>query len=68
MFNLSNFYPYFEACEKLSVDTKYVYKEIGEPSVQKTCTIINPNLKCSRNYQNIRLYCDFYEEYIELKH
>jgi len=61
-----NFCPYLEACKELELDTRYVCKEIVEPSIQAVCEIINPNLRFSRNYQNIRPYGDFCEEYIEI--
>ena len=65
--NSYNFCPYLEACEQLGLDTKFVCKEIGEPSIQEILKRINPNLRFSRNYHNIRpsnkLFC---EEYITL--
>ncbi len=62
-----NFCPYLEACKKLGLDTRYVCKEIVEPSIQKMCEMINPRLKFSRNYQKIRPHhCDFCDEYFEL--
>ena len=62
-----NFCPYLEACKKLDLDTRFVCKEIGEPSIQRVCELINPNLKFSRNYKKIRpRNCDFCEEYFEL--
>lgn len=61
-----NFCPWLEACLKLGLDTRYVCKGMGEPSVQKICEMINPNLKFSRNYEKIRPYAPFCEEYFEL--
>ena len=62
-----NFCPYLEACRHLGLDTRYVCQDIGEPSTQKMIEVINPNLRFSRNYDNIRprngAFC---EEYIEL--
>jgi tRNA(adenine34) deaminase len=62
-----NFCPYLEACKQLKLDTKIICKEIGELSIQEMCKAINPKLKFSRNYKNIRPrnngYC---EEYIEV--
>jgi hypothetical protein len=65
-----NFCPYLEACKEIGLDkfdTLYVCKEIGEPSIQRMCEMINPDLRFSRNYQNIRpqnhVFC---EEYIEI--
>jgi len=63
----SGFCPYLEACKKLDLDTRFICKEIGEPSVQRLCELINPRLKFSRNYQNIRpCNPNFCEEYFEL--
>ena len=62
-----NFCPYLEACKKLNLDTRFVCREIGEPSIQQMCDLVNPNLKFSRNYQSIRPHnCNFCEEYFEL--
>lgn len=62
-----NFCPYLEACRELDLETRFVCREIGEPSMQRMMEIINQNLRFSRNYQNIRPYNGaFCEEYIEL--
>lgn len=61
-----NFCPYLEACKKLGLDTRFVCKEIGEPSIQQICKLINPRLRFSRNYKNIRPHHDFCEEYFEI--
>lgn len=61
-----NFCPYLEACKQLGLDTKTICKQIGEPSIQKMCHLINPKLKFRRNYENIRPHCDFCEEYFEI--
>ena len=61
-----NFCPYLIACQELGLDTRYVCREIVEPSIQAVCKMINPNLRFSRNYQNIRPHSDFCEEYIEI--
>lgn len=64
----ANFCPYLEARKKLNLDTKYVCKKIGEPSVQQMCRIINSDLRFRRNYKKIRPHhSDFCEEYLELK-
>ena len=64
-----NFCPYLEACKEIEsdkFDIFYVCREIGEPSIQKICEMINPKLRFSRNYQNIRpINRHFCEEYIE---
>ncbi len=62
-----NFCPYLQACSQLGFDTRIICKEIGESSIQAMMNFINPNLKFSRNYEDIRPYNkDFCEEYIEL--
>jgi len=62
-----NFCPYLEACNILNLDTRIICKEIGEPSIQRVCGMINPKLEFSRNYRKIRPYNEFYcEEYIVL--
>jgi transposase len=62
-----NFCPYLEASKQLGLETKFVCKEIGEPSIQEIIGRVNPNLRFSRNYQNIRPYNGaFCEEYVEL--
>lgn len=62
-----NFCPWLEACKILGLDTKFICKEILEPSTQTALNMINPKLKFSRNYQNIRpCNPDFCEEYLEL--
>ena len=61
-----NFCQVLEACKELDLETRFVCKEIWESPVQKMIEIINPNLKFSRNYANIRPYNGaFCEEYIE---
>jgi len=61
-----NFCPYLEACQQLGLDTRYICKEVGESSIQKMIEIIDPRLKFSRNYTNLRPHSDFCEEYFEL--
>jgi hypothetical protein len=62
-----NFCPYLEACQKLDLETRTICKDIGEPSIQRMIEIVNPNLRFSRDYTNIRPYNGvFCEEYIEL--
>jgi len=63
-----NFCPYLEACQTLNLDTRFVCKEIGEPSIQQMMKLINPKLRFSRNYTQVRPHNGtFCEEYIELK-
>jgi len=62
-----NFCPYLEACKILGMDTGYVCKVIGEPSIQAVMSLINPKLKFSRNYGHIRPEYSYCEEFIELR-
>jgi actin-related protein len=61
-----NFCPYLEVCRQLDLDTKIICRDIGEQSVQKMIELINPALRFSRNYKNIRPDKEFCEEFIEL--
>ncbi len=61
-----NFCPYLEACMQLELDTRHICKEIDEVCIQKMIEILDPRLKFSRNYNNMRPHSDFCEEYFEL--
>jgi len=62
-----NFCPYLEACKELDLETRFICKDIGEPSIQEMASIIHPSLKFSRNYENIMPYNSLHcEEYIEI--
>ncbi|MBU4142813.1 hypothetical protein KJ590_02315 [Patescibacteria group bacterium] len=61
-----NFCPYLEACKELGLDTKLICKEVGEPSIQALCKVIDKKLKFSRNYKKIRPHYHFCEEFIEI--
>ncbi len=61
-----NFCPYLEACKILDLDTKIICKEFGEPSFCKFVETVDPNLKFSRDYNKIRPYHHYCEEFIEL--
>src|SRR3989338_9194677 len=58
-----NFCPYLEACQWLGMDTRFVCKEIGEPSIIAFFHEINPHLDFYRNYDKIRPYSDYCEEF-----
>ena len=62
-----NFCPYLEACRILRLDTRYVCRIIGKPSIQAVMSLINPKLKFSRNYGHIRPKYSYCEEFIELR-
>ena len=62
-----NFCPYLEACKQLGLDTRVICKEVVEPPIQVMVRMIHPRLNFSRNYQNLRPYNAFCEEYLEWK-
>ena len=64
--NSHNFCPYLIACEKLDLDTRFVCKEILEPSVREMCRMIHPKLTFMRDYEKgLRPYHpEFCREYI----
>jgi len=61
-----DFCPYFEAIKALGMDTRMVCKYATETPVQALLNVLNPRLRFSRNYQNVRPYTDYCEETIEL--
>lgn len=63
-----NFCPYLEACLNLGLDTRLICKETGEYPFQRLAERVHPQLRFTRNYENIRPYSDFCEEYIEFIH
>ncbi len=62
-----NFCPYLEACKELNLDTRFVCKEINEPSLRAFFQKINPNIHFSRDYNKIRPYSDCCLESLEEK-
>ena len=62
-----NFCPYLEACQRLEIDTRFICKEVGEPSIKSFFNAINPKLNFSRDYEKIRPYADYCLEFLELK-
>lgn len=65
-FDSYNFCPYLEACKQLDLDTRYICKEINEQPIQKMIEVLDPRLKFSRNYENLRPRSKFCEEYFEI--
>jgi hypothetical protein len=61
-----NFCPYFEAIKNLKMDSKIVCSQVTEAPIQSLLDVINPHLRLSRNYKNIRPYTEYCEESIEL--
>ncbi len=60
-----NFCPYLESCKDLNLDTREICKLTGEKPFQDLASKIDKNLKFYRNYEKIRPYCDYCEEYLE---
>ena len=58
--------PYLIACQELGLDTRVICSETGEPGYRELAKLIDPRLKFSRNYEKIRPYCAYCEEFIEL--
>ena len=65
--NSYNFCLYLEACKLLSLDTKFICKEIWEPSIKKMISLIDPHLNFDRDYSHIRPHTPFCKEYIKIK-
>ncbi len=61
-----NWCPVLEAAKRLGADTREVCSKGWEESNQKLIELINPRLKFSRNYLNLRPYGKYCEEQIEL--
>jgi hypothetical protein len=66
-FHSANFCPSLEACKILDIDTREMCKCIYEKSTEALIQAINPNLRFSRNYDLLRPYADYCEEFIEFK-
>jgi len=63
----TNFCPTLEACRRLGLDTRVVYRAATEGSVQALIARLDPRLCFSRDYAaGIRPYADYCEEKIEL--
>lgn len=60
-----NFCPVLEACKELGMDTREVCKGGYEESVQDLVSQLNPRLRFSRNYENLRPHGEYCEETIE---
>jgi len=61
-----DFCPYLVAVNETGLDTKIICKHLTEKPVQELLNIFNPNLRFSRNYNQIRPYSEYCEEQIEL--
>lgn len=61
-----DFCPYLEATKTLGLDTKLVCQHATEFPVQSLLNVLNPRLRFSRDYKQIRPYKKYCEESIEL--
>lgn len=61
-----NFCPILEACKRLELDTRVVCKKAYAQSVQDLISQLSPQLRFSRNYENLRPHGEYCEETIEL--
>ncbi|MDI6807306.1 MAG: hypothetical protein QMD14_05925 [Candidatus Aenigmarchaeota archaeon] len=61
-----NWCPVLEACKHGGFDTRTVCRKGWEQSVQALIEKINPKLRFSRNYEKLRPYAEYCEEFIEL--
>jgi len=61
-----NWCPVLEACKRAGFDTRKVCKKGWEKSIDVLVKKINPKLRFSRNYDRIRPYAEYCEEFIEL--
>jgi hypothetical protein len=59
--------PTLEACKKLGLDTREICRKVYQRPVEAFLKEINPKLRFSRNYENIRPYAAYCEEIIELE-
>ncbi|MCE5188092.1 MAG: hypothetical protein LLF75_02745 [Eubacteriales bacterium] len=65
-FHSLNFCPTLEACHIFGLDTRHVCKRINEDSTNVLLRQIDPRLRFSRNYEKLRPYAPYCEEYITL--
>ena len=67
VFRSRNFCPTLEACLLLDLDTREVCRAVYEKPTEMLIRAVNPNLRFSRNYDQIRPLCDYCEETIWLE-
>ncbi|MEW5819781.1 MAG: nucleoside deaminase [Cyanobacteriota bacterium] len=65
LFHSKNFCPSLEACKILDIDTREMCRLIYERPTDQLIKSINPELRFSRNYECLRPYTDYCEEFIE---
>ncbi len=61
-----NFCPYLEAIRNLKMDSRIDCSQLTDAPIQSLLDALNPHLRVSRNYKNIRPYAKYCEESIEL--
>ncbi|MFA6533879.1 MAG: hypothetical protein WCT37_01765 [Patescibacteria group bacterium] len=61
-----NWCPVLEACQRLGKDTRKICQQGWESSVEAMAKLINPKIRFSRNYAQLRPYGDYCEEYFEI--
>lgn len=61
-----NFCPTLEACQILGLDTRIICRAVSEEPTDTLLKRLDPRLSFSRNYENIRPYAAYCEEYIHL--
>jgi hypothetical protein len=66
VFHSMNFCPTLEACKILGLDTKYICKKLNENSTDILLKQIDRRLKFSRNYNKLRPYTEYCEEFISI--
>jgi tRNA(adenine34) deaminase len=64
VFHSRNFCPTLEACKILKLDTRTVCRQLNENATDLLLRQIDPRLKFTRNYGNIRPYAEYCEEMI----
>jgi hypothetical protein len=67
IFHCSNYCPTLEACNLLSLDTRFVCKYLNEKPTTDLLRQIHPKLRFKRNYYHIRPHSDYCEEMIVLE-
>ncbi len=66
VFHSKNFCPSLEACKILGLDTKVICRVVFEKPTEEFIRTLNPLLRFTRNYNHIRPYAPYCEEFITL--
>jgi len=66
VFHSRNFCPTLEACKILNLDTRYICRRYNEESTDSLIKQIDSHLWFSRNYEKLRPYAEYCEEYINI--